>query len=692
MDRNRKRKANDAASPKVEGSASKRQKTKLVSALGCNDLACRRCGLRTCDGASAQAQAQAPSCWPAATTACDRRQRERLDFPQDHDLLVNLQEHETPQTTSTIGLQFIDHLRSAKDKTGRLIADLFIDLPSKRELPDYYRTIKLPIAIQTVQDKLERHEYPTLSTVESDIKRMVANAKQYNDDKSTIYQDAERIRKALSNFMTKHNPAYKDPNYVAIPTPISGRDDDATASSAPPTREPSEQPKKITISLKANRDRKSSAAAPAASSPAVVPDDSDPADFAAKTFQQAQEHIINGLISYTDQGQVPFVTLPPRTLTDYYNIIKKPMSLTAVRKRVRGQHGRGPATSQTDFKTWDAFEDEVSYIWRNARDYNEDGSDIFNLSVELEDLFKERLATAKSQVDEPTQPKIKLSAPRPKPVLHLGPRGTPADDKREEPLTNGTPTAAHTRPGSSTAPSRSNSQVPTTAKPTSGSASSPVATATAVKTEKTVAASPSLAAVRPQSIAPDAKQSPRPGTANSMPPPPSVRGISGSPHPSTLPYLPHVPQYVPPPPTFSDKYARSKPVSEALLPSLAITTHPQLGHSKQFRLDIPASKQYTQQSLTMSVPGAHYYVSIIPTVSQRLLMQRQYKLFVTVNGVRLMGTTRDFVVEGSADRKQVYDTALNAGVNRIEVEVVAVSNRSGALEVEKLLVFANLLK
>ncbi|KAH0432555.1 Bromodomain-containing protein, partial [Aureobasidium melanogenum] len=630
MDRNRKRKATDAASPKVENSASKRQKTRL--------------------------------------------------------------EHETPQTTTTIGLQFIDHLKSAKDKTGRLIADLFIDLPSKKELPDYYHTIKLPIAISTVQDKLERYEYPTLSTVESDIKRMVANAKQYNDDKSTVYQDAERIRKALSNFMTKHNPAYKDPNYIAIPTPIPG-DDDATASSAPPTRETSEQPKKITISLKASRDRKSSAAPPAASSPALAQDDSDPADFTGKTFQQAQEHIINGLISHTDQELEifqPFVTLPPRTLTDYYNIIKKPTSLTSVRKRVRGQHSRGPATMQTDFKTWDAFEDEVSYIWRNARDYNEDGSDIFNLSIEFEDLFKERLAIAKKQVDEPTQPKIKLNAPRPKPVLHLGargspaPRGTPADDKKEETVINGTT-------ASSAAVSRSNSQVPATANATAITASSPVATTTAVKTEKSVAASPSLATVRPQSMAPDAKQSPRPGTANAMLPPPSVRGISGSPHPSMLPHVPHVPQYVPPP-TFIDKFARSKPVSEALLPSLVITAHPQLNNPKPFRLDVPPSNKFTQQSITMAIPAAQYYISIIPTVSQRLLMQRQYKLFVTINNVRLMSTTRDFMSGGVADRKIVYDTALNAGVNRIEVEVVAVSGRNGALEMEKVTVFANLLK
>jgi hypothetical protein len=133
-------------------------------------------------------------------------------------------------------------------------------------------------------------------------------------------------------------------------------------------------------------------------------------------------------------------------------------------------------------------------------------------------------------------------------------------------------------------------------------------------------------------------------------------------------------------------------VSEALLPSLAITTHPQLNIQKPFRIDVPASKQFTQQSLAMSVPAAHYYVSIVPNISQRLLIQRQYKLFVTVNGARLMGTTRDFMIGGVADRKQVYDTALSSGVNRIEVEVVAVSGRTGALEVEKLMVFANLLK
>ena len=49
---------------------------------------------------------------------------------------------------------------------------------------------------------------------------MVQNAKEFNTTSSKIYEDAERIRKALSNFMPKHNPAYKDQDYRAAPTPI----------------------------------------------------------------------------------------------------------------------------------------------------------------------------------------------------------------------------------------------------------------------------------------------------------------------------------------------------------------------------------------------------------------------------------------------------------------------------------------
>jgi len=83
----------------------------------------------------------------------------------------------------------------------------------------------------------------------------------------------------------------------------------------------------------------------------------------------------------------PFVNLPPRSLTDYYKLIKKPMCLKLVGKHARGQQGRDAATGVTLHKTWDSFEEEVSLIWKNAQDYNEDGSDMFELASKFRVRF-----------------------------------------------------------------------------------------------------------------------------------------------------------------------------------------------------------------------------------------------------------------------------------------------------------------
>lgn len=60
------------------------------------------------------------------------------------------------------------------------------------------------------------------------------------------------------------------------------------------------------------------------------------------------------------------------------------MSIKSVQKRTRGQHGRASPTGVSDFKTWDAFEEEFSYVWKNAREYNEDGSEMYELANDFE--------------------------------------------------------------------------------------------------------------------------------------------------------------------------------------------------------------------------------------------------------------------------------------------------------------------
>jgi hypothetical protein len=145
-------------------------------------------------------------------------------------------------------------------------------------------------------------------------------------------------------------------------------------------------------------------------------------------------------------------------LKDYYEVIKKPVSLKSVQKLATGVHGRGAPTGITDFKSWDEFEEEVSYIWRNAQAYNEDVSEMNNLAIEFEDIFKARLAEAKAAIDEPRGPTLKLKTHDPIKIrLNTGhansdarqpssatpdPRSTPAGDQRPQTATSANGQAA----------------------------------------------------------------------------------------------------------------------------------------------------------------------------------------------------------------------------------------------------------
>lgn len=83
------------------------------------------------------------------------------------------------------------------------------------------------------------------------MKRLIQNAKEFNSTKSEVYEDAERLRKAMSNFMPKHNPAYLDSNYRAYPTPIP--QDLLDRGPTPQSATTNGQPEKVKLVLTNNR-------------------------------------------------------------------------------------------------------------------------------------------------------------------------------------------------------------------------------------------------------------------------------------------------------------------------------------------------------------------------------------------------------------------------------------------------------
>lgn len=138
---------------------------------------------------------------------------------------------------------------------------------------------------------------------------MVQNAKDFNDKKSLIFEDAERVRKGASNWFVKHNPAYNDKNYVARPTPVPGEgvvNGNANANgngggggvslkitnkAAPgPVRAPGKSATPAPAGDEEDEDAPGEEAAVAYSL----------GDYKGKTFQQAQVQLIEELIDYQE--------------------------------------------------------------------------------------------------------------------------------------------------------------------------------------------------------------------------------------------------------------------------------------------------------------------------------------------------------------------------------------------------------
>ena len=163
---------------------------------------------------------------------------------------------------------------------------------------------------------MERREYENVSALEGDVKRMISNAKSYNEKTSQVFSDAEKIRKIVSVFMEDNNPAYKTAGYQPTATAVpdgwqkgvkreikAGQDAGGAASPEEAAngtrggRRSGRNPASSPAVVKENRR--------ASSTPAVKDAEGAGETFEGDTFQQAQEKIITEMINLTDDEHVP---------------------------------------------------------------------------------------------------------------------------------------------------------------------------------------------------------------------------------------------------------------------------------------------------------------------------------------------------------------------------------------------------
>lgn len=63
---------------------------------------------------------------------------------------------------------------------------LFMEKPSRKDYPDYYKLILEPIDMKTIGKKIKQDKYPSVTALVEDFNLMFTNARHYNEPGSEV--------------------------------------------------------------------------------------------------------------------------------------------------------------------------------------------------------------------------------------------------------------------------------------------------------------------------------------------------------------------------------------------------------------------------------------------------------------------------------------------------------------------------
>ena len=118
-------------------------------------------------------------------TMIEEVETEKLGFSSENEIPY------TAEQVGTIGLQVLERIRIYRDRQKRLLAAPFQTLPPRKDHPKYYKLIKQPIDLRSIEEKLKETSYTSIEELSADLLLVFSNAKEYNDELSQIYRDAQ---------------------------------------------------------------------------------------------------------------------------------------------------------------------------------------------------------------------------------------------------------------------------------------------------------------------------------------------------------------------------------------------------------------------------------------------------------------------------------------------------------------------
>ncbi|XP_034403101.1 probable global transcription activator SNF2L2 [Cyclopterus lumpus] len=93
----------------------------------------------------------------------------------------------------------VDMVINYKDGSGRQISKGFVQLPSKKEVPEYYELIRKPVDFRRIRERVRNHKYRSVVDLEKDVFLLCHNAQTYNLEGSQIYEDSIVIKSVFES-------------------------------------------------------------------------------------------------------------------------------------------------------------------------------------------------------------------------------------------------------------------------------------------------------------------------------------------------------------------------------------------------------------------------------------------------------------------------------------------------------------
>ncbi|XP_047146441.1 protein polybromo-1 isoform X1 [Hydra vulgaris] len=246
------------------------------------------------------------------------------------------------------------------DQTGRRLSAHFVRLPHKRAHQSFYEVVKNPISLCKIRSRIKIHYYSDLKMIENDFNLVFSNALKFYPPDSIQYQDAHTLNAFMHEKIKEmdHCEEYQTFLKTERTGSISHKFKSESSPIVTPLKKRGRQPKDASKTLIDG----------------------------LKIFSDHAKKLFDFIMEYKNsEGRFLFkmfhVLPDKKEFAEYYEIISKPIDLKTIGERINANHYVSEYQLMKDF----------NILFKNARKFNEEGSQIYNDSITLEKALKKKM-------------------------------------------------------------------------------------------------------------------------------------------------------------------------------------------------------------------------------------------------------------------------------------------------------------